>query len=87
MLRIEAFHDFIKISTMSIMHEHNFKDMYVSKCEINISACSLYAISLEDMDFDGCMFIEMGMNQRCMALLAFFSACTHTAYFFSSSCI
>ena len=66
MLHIEAFHNLIKISTIIItssMHEHNFNDMHVSRCELNI------AISLEDVDFNanGCMFIELGMNQRCTA--------------------
>ena len=60
------------------MHKHNFKDMHVSMCEINIFACSFHAISLEDVDFNGYMFIEMGKGE-----VAFFTACTHTACLFS----
>ena len=56
----------------------------VKLTELNISACSFYAMSLEDMDFNGCMFIEMGWIK---GGVAFFTACTHTAYLFSSSCI
>ena len=36
----------------------------VKLAEHNISSCSFHAISLEEVDFNGCMFIEMGMNQR-----------------------
>ena len=90
MLHKEASHDFFKISTIiftSSMHKLKFKNMIVSRCEINIniSACSFYAISLVDMDFNGCMFIKLGMNQRWSCFLHRLYG--YTAYLFSSSCI